>query len=256
LPDRRWRRGKGNQTVSRFNFLVIGAGRGGTSLLAGLLDAHPDLTVAFEQFAIDLLVCGTPGASRTPAQSVQEAHSRIAAFRTACAAEAGLSPALSWGNKITTEQMAGVRVPEVDTDQDAIERFLGAHGDVLRVFILRDGRTCVRSKVRRVGLSVEEACRRWQFSVRVSEAVASDRTSGLVIRYEDLVQRPIETLGPVCSFLGVRLDQRMLEGTNNGKMRIEYRQRSLDQTTLTLDDVPSGTFELIERDLRACGYIP
>jgi hypothetical protein len=242
--------------VSGLDFLVIGAGRGGTSLLAGLLDAHPDLTVAFEKFAIDFLVCGTPGASRIPAASVEDAQARIAAFRAACVGEAQQSDSLRWGNKITTEQIAGVRVPEVDTDQQAIDRFFTEIGDVPRVFILRDGRTCVRSKVRRVGLDVEEACRRWQFSVRVCEAVSSYPTRGIVIRYEDLVRRPLETLGPVCSFLGVGVDSRMLDGTSNSKMRAEYRRSSLDHSTLTLSDVPSGTFELIESDLRACGYIP
>jgi hypothetical protein len=152
--------------------------------------------------------------------------------------------------------MAGVRVPGVDADRQAIDRFFAEMGDLKRVFILRDGRTCVRSKMQRVGLSVEEACRRWQFSVRVFEAVRSDLASGIAVRYEDLVLNPVDTLGPVCRFLGVSFGHCMLEGTNNEKMRVEYRQESFDRSKLALDDIPAGTFELIEPDLRACGYLP
>jgi len=34
--------------TDNFKFLVLGAGRGGTSLIAGLLDYHSELTVAYE----------------------------------------------------------------------------------------------------------------------------------------------------------------------------------------------------------------
>ena len=38
-------------SADNFEFLVIGAGRGGTSLLAGLLDFHDQLDVGFEQYS-------------------------------------------------------------------------------------------------------------------------------------------------------------------------------------------------------------
>ena len=47
----------------------------------------------------------------------------------------------------------------------------------------------------------------------------------------------------------------MLEGTRNSKMRSEYQQRGIDASKLDLDGIPDGCIELIEDDLRYCGYL-
>ena len=80
-----------------FNFLVVGAGRGGTSLIAGLLDSHSKLEVGLELFSVDCLVgknIFTSGANIF--------NQRVNAFVVACRKKAMLYPSHFWGNKITT----------------------------------------------------------------------------------------------------------------------------------------------------------
>lgn len=67
-----------------FAFHLIGAGRGGTSLLAGLIDSHPDCEVCFEQLSTDFLM----GCASTDAETVENstirASMRIRNFMEAC----------------------------------------------------------------------------------------------------------------------------------------------------------------------------
>ena len=73
-----------------FQFLVVGAGRGGTSLLAGLLDYHESLEVKFEHFSEGYLA----GVALTaPGPDIFEA--RVKAFVRACRDEAAQYPARS-----------------------------------------------------------------------------------------------------------------------------------------------------------------
>jgi hypothetical protein len=130
--------------MGRFAFLVIGAGRGGTSLLAGLLDAHPGLDVAFEAHTFPYLL----GHRMTAEHDSVDA--RLQAFTTACLDDAAASPSPRWGNKVTTEQIAALG--EVGSDADVAAAFLDRLA-VPAVFVLGDGRTCMRSKVNRTGQS-------------------------------------------------------------------------------------------------------
>jgi hypothetical protein len=83
-----------------FSFMVAGAGRGGTSLLAAVLDANPHLEVHLE---FGTLILYEEGATR-----YGPARDRISAWRAACESEAAGSAARRWGNKVTTEQIAGL----------------------------------------------------------------------------------------------------------------------------------------------------
>jgi len=88
--------------VSNFDFLIVGAGRGGTSLLTGVLDSHPNVVVSFEKFAIDCLMrLGL----QMPAGEIKPtlAQTRSAEFRDQCEREARKQTGKKWGNKITTE---------------------------------------------------------------------------------------------------------------------------------------------------------
>ena len=89
---------------SRLRFLIVGAGRGGTSLLMGLLDAHSRLEVGLERHTVECLMGHGLG---VPAADIRKdlAQVRSAQFRAACDNDAAQHPTVVWGNKITTEQI-------------------------------------------------------------------------------------------------------------------------------------------------------
>jgi len=86
---------------SSFSFLLIGAGRGGTSPLAGLLDSHSQLEIGFELFSIDYLMGRKmPWCSRNKKERL--ISDRVQAFRNACLRESLKFSGKLWGNKITS----------------------------------------------------------------------------------------------------------------------------------------------------------
>ncbi|MDQ3135260.1 MAG: hypothetical protein M3Q76_10705 [Acidobacteriota bacterium] len=92
---------------SSFSFLLIGAGRGGTSPLAGLLDSHSQLEIGFELFSIDYLMGRKmPWCSRNKKERL--ISDRVQAFRNACLRESLKFSGKLWGNKITSEQINGL----------------------------------------------------------------------------------------------------------------------------------------------------
>lgn len=246
---------------SPFHFLVVGAGRGGTSLLMGLLDSHSMLEVGFEMFSIDYLT-GRRKARPSffkPARKDRLLHDRVDSFRRACSEEAKKFPDRLWGNKITTEQIYGLEDHNrlnPDAKVDVLDYFFreGLSG-VKVVFILRDGRTCVRSKVNRTGQLVELACARWKFSVEVYRYLRERHPDHATLRFEDLLQEPVGVLTEICDFLGVPFEQGMVKGTRNPKIPPQYRQDSFVKTKLALGGEEEKWHPLIAEELRYCGYL-
>lgn len=241
--------------LNNFQFLIIGAGRGGTSLLAGLLDHHPQLEVGFEQFSAAYLM----GRELQVTDSNNLIGERVQHFRTACLQEASHFSGKIWGNKITTEQLFGLEdhnSTNPEKSVDILDYFFHQVFPTIKIiFILRDGRTCVRSKVARTGQSIELACKRWKFSVDVYKFLKQQHKNNLCLRYENLVGNPIPTLQSICSFLGVSYNESMLTGTDNAKMLPEYRQSQLDANKLILDEFVPDYYKEIEEELRYCGYL-
>ena len=241
-------------------FLIVGAGRGGTSLLAALLDAHPALEVGLEHASVDCLMGKSLPVDFQSGDPSRLAHDRIAAFLACCSEEARRHPGKLWGNKITTEQIYGLEDHNEVNPARPINVLEVFFDDVLAavpvIFIIRDGRTCVRSKMARTGQPLETACARWRYSVRVLDHLRSRRRAFYWLRYEDLVGEPEATLDGLCRFLGLRYDERMLRGTSTTKLLPEYRRAGLDPTILGLEGVPEGCVTLIEDDLRRYRYLP
>jgi hypothetical protein len=241
------------QATPRFH--VLGAGRGGTSLLAALLDAHPALEVGFERHAVSYLM----GEAIAPG-GPQPLHQRLATYLKACRGDAAAAAAEGriWGNKITTEQVFGLETAwqqESAPPPDLLDVvFNGYLKDQLIVFVLRDGRSCALSKMRRAGLPLAEACRRWQLSVRCWEVLQRRPFPTLCLRFEDLLAQPQATLTPICSQLGLAFDPAMLAGTGSDRLLPEYRRDGFDLSRAADTDLPAEGLALIADDLLACGY--
>jgi hypothetical protein len=236
-----------------FRFLIIGAGRGGTSLLAGLLDYHPQIEVAFEFRARVLL---GKGLAHTGSELFQK---RASAFIEACKKEASKYPGLLWGNKITTEQLYGLEHHNKynpDNRIDTLDIFFNQYlMDKQVVFILRDGRNCIHSKVRRKGQPFEKAARWWQYSVECYRFFRTRHTKSICIRFEDLIRNPEEIMMEICRFLKVTYYNEILSGTGNTKIRSEYRQNRFDQSKAIPAALPGHILDMIEDDLRYTGYL-
>lgn len=242
------------KTNENFNFIIIGAGRGGTSLLAGVIDSHPELEVGFEQFANILIE-----KSRFYQNSKSIISQQMNLFRKACINEAKNYGRL-WGNKITTEQILGNQNPGLVKPEEQlfiVRTFFETLQDVKIIFILRDGKTCIRSKVNRTNQPIELACLRWKFSVEVYKyCLATQNTRNMMaIKFEDLLIEPEPTLKNVCNFLDVHYEEKMLQGTNNSKMIPDYRNSSFDRSKLISERIGDEYYSLIEQELRFCNYL-
>lgn len=238
---------------SRFRFLIVGAGRSGTSLLTALLDQHSQLEVGFEVGSIDCL----RGRALTD-QPERLFQQRSGAFVDRCLAAAASSPAALWGNKITTEQLAGLNkhnlyhVPPLDILNAFFNEVLA---DLPVIYLLRDGRACVQSKLARTAQGLEQACDSWRYAVHVYELL--QRPSTLFLRFEDLVQAPERELARVLEFLGVEFEPGIVagEGTMHPGMPAAYRRPGIDPGRATDLNTTHPCVSLIETELRRCGYL-
>ncbi|MGC2062675.1 MAG: sulfotransferase [Thermodesulfovibrionales bacterium] len=245
---------EGPKAKNNFGFLIIGAGRGGTSLLAGILDYHTHLEVSIEKFAIEYLM-----GRKLPVQGRDMFYKRSETFVHACVHEAAAFQGRIFGNKITTEQLFGLEDHNSafpDSKVDVINSFFNEYlKDQKIIFILRDGRTCVRSKITRTNQSVAQACDRWKYSVKVYRYLKGNSKKNICVKYEDLLLKTEETLKEICNFLEITYEINMLLGTKNRKMRTEYQQQNIDRSKVEVAGVPEGCIERIYDDLKYCGYI-
>ncbi len=235
-------------------FHIVGAGRGGTSLLAGLLDCHPRLEVGFELYSTEYLM-----GKKLPYQGPEIFHERVTAYVSACKQQADQHPNLFWGNKITTEQIIGLEdhnsvnpEPKIDILDMFFNHYLE---DAPVIFILRDGRTCINSKTQRAKLSIEKACERWQYSVLCYKFFKTHHANNICVRFEDILLDPQATLTKICYFLNIPYQEEMLMGTHNKKMLPEYLNTKFDLSKTKNIDLPDDCFVKIKDDLKYCGYL-
>lgn len=227
-----------------FEFLIVGTGRGGTSLLMGLLDSHSKLEVASEY------------ASASNLKDVsRNINARVEAFKQACLEEAARHPDKIWGNKILTDQVYALESGAPHPEFDVLNYFFNEAFPATKVvFILRDGRTAVRSKVNRGGVTYEKACRDWNRSVEMYKFILKYPGRYLTVRFEDLLVKPSAVLTQITDYLGVPYELAMLAGTDNPKLLPEYRNPGFYLSKMNIGK-PGEWQGLIAENLRFCGYV-
>lgn len=215
-------------------FHISGAGRSGTSLMTGLIDAHPRCTVVPETLSKTLLHSGEG-----------EPSARIAAYLAACESAATEAAPLIWGHKSPTEHVYPM-------GRDGALAYIEATKNIPCIFMLRDGRTCVVSKMRRKNAPLERAIELWKYSIWYLQRLREAGGPLLVVKYEDLVGDPAEELQRVCSFLGIEYEPVMMSGTTSEKMQVAYRRAGFDPPA------PVGPeqdwFVALQPELQAVGY--
>jgi len=230
-------------------FFIIGPGRGGTSLLASMLDFHPKLQVGFERFAFDYLL-----GNQIRKEEKYHIEIRLQQFDEACAEVATMNHRL-WGNKITTEQIAALKECEAGAPEREVHLF---EKRVVKnhkvIFVVRDGRHCVLSKMQRTDQSYEEAVERWKYATQVLRYFRDASVSLHLCRYEDIVENPRRELQTICRFLGVPYDKEMLQGPVNPKMPDMYAGKILKPVAKLTEEQLLWTNDM-KSELKWLGYI-
>ncbi|WP_417609703.1 sulfotransferase family protein [Owenweeksia hongkongensis] len=230
-------------------FLLIGAGRGGTSLLASMIDYHPKVKVGFERFAFDFLL-----GEKLESEDKNDINSRLEAFKKSCKEEAVLSKAL-WGNKITTEQILALEdCQNIPLNGSILEFTRKVVRSQKVIFIVRDGRHCILSKMKRTGQGYERALQRWKYSTKVLNEFSKQGVNLHLCRYEDLLQNPEGELSRICEFLGVQFERDMLKGPSNSMMPEMYAGKGLRPVSELTEEQKLWTKD-IKEELEQLGYL-
>ena len=226
--------------------LIVGAGRGGTSITAALLDAHTEIEIAFEHGAAEFLL--DPSRGSVP--------NRCGGLRAACGAASEESSARVWGNKITTEQISAL-VGHDGTDglEDVLKVFfLDAFAGSQVIFVLRSGPACVMSKVRRTGIDLRTAAERWIASVDCYRFLVATHPACLTVRFEELIASPEAVLREMCEFVGASYEPSMLAATNSPKLLPEYRRAGFELSAIAPVEVPPEITARLGPAMRQAGY--
>lgn len=224
-------------------------------MLAGLLDYHSSLEVGMELFALDCLM-GRKIKSKDPRRIYSD---RTDAFMKACVRMAKKHAKCIWGNKITTEQFMGLEDHNTNNQGQELHIFDTFFNHTFKkqkiVFILRDGRSCVNSKVKRTGQPIENACRKWSYSVEMYRFLKNCHRNNRCIKFEDLLADTESVLSDICDYLGIEYQAQMSKGVENTKMIIEYRSKGIDLGRTRDVSLPKRYLAMIQQDLEHCGYI-
>ncbi len=234
--------------------LVCGMSRSGTTLLATVLDSHPEVSMGYE-----LLPCDLPSASETLALLAEAGESaggdtaitarlldhqgyrglsrfvrrckralvdadelapmiaRVAGEQgtdlTTIAARAALARAVVE----TKRAKEGARLAGFKLNSPSIAAFAPLLGDAAYIYIVRDPRDVMASHLANAfDRTTEQVGRAWRnYLARFQKfaATAPDRT--LLIRYEDLVCQPAETVATLARWLGLDDYAQMLDFVNS-----------------------------------------
>lgn len=177
--------------------LLVGAARGGTTLLANLIGAHPRIEIFHERFTI-----GKDSYANTfgRARGVDDLR---AAFTRYLPHDLKMTNG-RWGIKICTYHWVG----------DDYGRFFAAFPRAQVVFVIRDGRDVLLSMLKRSKLfrAPEQCASRWLESVEVYDSLCARLPRQLyAFHYEELVANPTVQVESICSFLGEKFYPEMTD---------------------------------------------
>ena len=229
-------------------FFMFGFDRSGTTLLAMMVGAHPQIAVPFSvtgmwyRYAKKLPACGEPNDDRDRRRIVEDllGEERIRLWNVPLSAEEILDSAddgsfasivdgfhRAYARRLGKPLWGNIDIATIDNLDIANRWFPQARF----VHIVRDGRDVALSHEKyRYGLSNTLECatewkRRVQTNLKIGAVLDPDRY--FVIRYEDLVLDSKKTLGDLCTFLGVSYTDEMLDYPQTVDDRVPKEKRFL-----------------------------
>jgi hypothetical protein len=208
---------------------VVGSGRSGTSLLAAMLDAHPDLSIAPESHFLPTLIDRLPPQLTSPrhVDHMIELIGRskwfehwdldLETLRTALASDLPVAraDALRMIYRVNAAAHGKSRFGEkTPAYVYAIAKLAAEIDDARFIHIVRDGRNVALSfREASFGANdVEHSALNWQRRLldgrRMGIALGPGRY--IELRYEDLIADPATQLRRLCTFLDLDFDDAML----------------------------------------------
>jgi hypothetical protein len=136
-----------------------------------------------------------------------------------------------------------------------MDSFYKAMTDVPIIFIERDGRSVVASKMRRQGCVAGQACKQWNRSRDLTGYLVHGPATIHTLKFEELVSTPDVELARICKFLGIDYEPQMLDGTNSTVVPEDYRQHGFDKSTLNVPNLPEFVINQIRDGLEYAGYL-
>lgn len=222
------------ERLNRLGVAICGAGHSGSTLLGLVLGSHSrcfyageakktlflnDSTKPLRKRVCKLCGPGCPIWSRfdvPPSPDVYEQISRLT------------------GRSIVVDS-----TKKVDWIRARARELAAAGVEQRRVFIARDGRAVVNSRLRKYpDRTPRQIVDAWVEQIRSTEALLAERPgSGLRIRYEELATEPDRVVRDVCTFLGLEFEPSMLRyermehhplGGNTGTQSVVARASEVD----------------------------
>ena len=202
-------------------YLILGASRGGTTILAAALGAHPHVAILDEDmFGSFVKIIGgkTPGVKLCVPNQI-ELNKRWHFFYKLWVLSGFLRKSLLM-NKVP-------RSPLSIRDYDR-------YGSIRHVCILRHPAGVIPAIMNREGRSQEVAAYRWRRCVEVfKELDDNPNYSPVFVSFEKLVMQPADTLRGLCSQLGIVFDQEMLSAPSRNT---RYTGTGFDSTKADYED--------------------
>lgn len=210
---------------------IVGSGRSGTSLLAAMLDAHPNLSIAPESHFLPKLIEGLPerlassGAVDRMLQVIERSKwfagwegFDLSALRSALEEELPIDrpDALRMIYRVYAAAAGATRFGEkTPAYVYNIPLIAGEIADARFIHIVRDGRNVALS-FRDASFGADDIAHsalNWQKRVleghRDGAALGDDRY--IELQYESLIEKPEAELRRLCSFLDIEYSNAMLE---------------------------------------------
>ncbi len=210
--------------------VVLGTARSGFSLVAALLDAHPEAIVSREH---DVLQQAEKGTAREPLFALLAEGARRAAEPAVAARErAGPVTGQSQGRARRPRLiggMAGESPGKQDQDRAAALKHLRKEtGLKLKVIhVLRNPVDLVSLLADRLKKPVAEILTTWSEAAHNTRKLLQGLTKDecAVVCYEDLAADPVRVLGELCAFLGLDAPRDYLEACARAVKRMPPEER-------------------------------
>jgi len=234
---------------------IVGMDRSGTTLMSALLDAHPRIAIAPETWFMSHWYAPHAGLDLRDRLSLEQVLARGIAhdffphlgidaaaltrevlgggdptfagiFAAMMRAYAGRFGKARWGEK-TPHHYRHARV------------LLDWYPGVRLIFMVRDPRAVYASFARTpYGHAwTDKQAREWSDYIWLTRQLTSDPRV-LAVRYEDLAERPGETLGAVCSFIGEEFTPAMLDRSTavhrlegHDGWRLDHERKAIEPIT-------------------------
>ncbi|TCI04451.1 sulfotransferase [Corallincola luteus] len=193
--------------MEKKHLLIVGAPRSGTTMLASMIGAHPDIAVAIE--TSDMAFCRIVGKAVV-------GNKLCIPNQLDFAEQLGFNRRYRWRRMLRSVWQT---VTLSDTPPDEffagsaypLEKYL-ALPNLHVIGIIRHADDVISSMLKRGGITEEKARHRWSRAIEIMSALNDKAEHNLIIDYNELLFSPGKQMDRVAEFLGQEPSASMAEG--------------------------------------------